>query len=233
MISWLDLPWVEIRKKSPNHSSRKGFAIDWITIHYTAGVSTRGAIRWLEMPEAKASAHFVMGSVGGLSQLVDLQRRAWHVGRGGFEIKGKLDRDRPDKAAVGIEIVNAGPVTKKDNGSFVYFVGRHEKVYDVDEFGEPEQARLRITDGPTVEGLWAPYNDNQYVASVLLCAELVRIFDIPLERIVGHQDVAYPPGRKTDPGPLWDWDRFYEGLAEDLGVSVDRDIKRLHRARRG
>lgn len=30
----------------------------------------------------------------------------------------------------------------------------------------------------------------------------------PIAEIVGHSDIARPPGRKTDPGPNFDWPRF-------------------------
>lgn len=30
------------------------------------------------------------------------------------------------------------------------------------------------------------------------------------DRIVGHCDIA--PGRKTDPGPVFDWGRLYGGV---------------------
>jgi len=49
-----------------------------------------------------------------------------------------------------------------------------------------------------------PFTDAQYAA----LARLVRILsrDLPVEDIVGHADVA--PGRKTDPGPHFDWARL-------------------------
>lgn len=53
-----------------------------------------------------------------------------------------------------------------------------------------------------------PYEDVQYrLLADVLRHLMARYPAITPARIVGHSDVA--PGRKTDPGPLFDWDRLY------------------------
>ena len=52
-----------------------------------------------------------------------------------------------------------------------------------------------------------PFERDQYEALAELVASLMaRWPEIRRDRIVGHADVA--PGRKTDPGPSFDWDGF-------------------------
>lgn len=52
-----------------------------------------------------------------------------------------------------------------------------------------------------------PYTDDQYTVLGRLADALVRQYPgIASDRIVGHSDIA--PGRKTDPGPAFDWQRF-------------------------
>jgi N-acetylmuramoyl-L-alanine amidase len=51
-----------------------------------------------------------------------------------------------------------------------------------------------------------PYPDVQIDALVALCVELCgRYPAITLDRIVGHEHIAVPAGRKTDPGPHFPW----------------------------
>jgi AmpD protein len=51
-----------------------------------------------------------------------------------------------------------------------------------------------------------PYDDSQYAALRNLLPMLLDAYPaITAGRIVGHSDVA--PGRKTDPGPSFDWTR--------------------------
>jgi AmpD protein len=53
-----------------------------------------------------------------------------------------------------------------------------------------------------------PYPEAQY----RVLAELVRALRAayPIAASVGHCDIA--PGRKTDPGPSFDWPRFRESI---------------------
>ena len=51
-----------------------------------------------------------------------------------------------------------------------------------------------------------PFEDAQYQTLVQLLAELRQRF--PIDAVVAHSDVA--PGRKTDPGPHFDWCRLYD-----------------------
>ena len=49
-----------------------------------------------------------------------------------------------------------------------------------------------------------PYEEAQYAALLELLAALKRRY--PIADVVGHSDIA--PGRKTDPGVAFDWDRL-------------------------
>ncbi|MBI1396609.1 MAG: 1,6-anhydro-N-acetylmuramyl-L-alanine amidase AmpD [Betaproteobacteria bacterium] len=53
-----------------------------------------------------------------------------------------------------------------------------------------------------------PFAVAQYEALVRLTLALRHIY--PISDIVGHSDVA--PGRKTDPGPCFDWTAYRQGV---------------------
>ena len=55
----------------------------------------------------------------------------------------------------------------------------------------------------------APFEDAQYAALAQLVTDLRN--SLPLRAIAGHGEIA--PGRKTDPGPRFDWERLLLGLA--------------------
>lgn len=67
-----------------------------------------------------------------------------------------------------------------------------------------------------------PYTPAQYSRLVEVTAALIRAYPgIRPERIVGHSDIS--PGRKSDPGPAFDWERFRRelALAEASDASAD------------
>jgi len=58
-----------------------------------------------------------------------------------------------------------------------------------------------------------PYEEIQYAALVGLLQELRGSIDsLAQADIVGHRDIA--PGRKTDPGDAFDWQRLFSGLRQ-------------------
>ena len=61
-----------------------------------------------------------------------------------------------------------------------------------------------------------PFTDAQYLALTALTRQLQNAYTgITAQRICGHSDVA--PGRKTDPGPAFDWARYRAALAKEEG----------------
>jgi AmpD protein len=53
------------------------------------------------------------------------------------------------------------------------------------------------------------FTDAQYVALAELAKALMQAY--PIRDVVGHSDIA--TGRKTDPGPYFDWTRFKKAIA--------------------
>lgn len=55
------------------------------------------------------------------------------------------------------------------------------------------------------------YTSEQYRSLIACTKAIMQTYpEITLEHIVGHSDIA--PGRKTDPGPLFDWNLYKSAL---------------------
>ena len=66
---------------------------------------------------------------------------------------------------------------------------------------------IEITN-PGHEFGYVEFSDKQMMAVQNLCEKLIKMYKIPLSRVLGHSDVA--PGRKIDPGHLFPWERLAE-----------------------
>ena len=61
-----------------------------------------------------------------------------------------------------------------------------------------------------------PYSDEQYDSLVRVSRVIMAAYPaLVLDRVVGHCDVA--PGRKTDPGPAFDWPRYRAAMVHNEG----------------
>ncbi|MDX1589342.1 MAG: 1,6-anhydro-N-acetylmuramyl-L-alanine amidase AmpD [Oleiphilaceae bacterium] len=69
-----------------------------------------------------------------------------------------------------------------------------------------------------------PYSEAQYRTLVTLTQTLMTLFPaICADRIVGHEHIA--PGRKTDPGPGFDWQRYLKALCPMTRVATPPSIQ--------
>lgn len=156
----------------------------YLVLHYTAGKSARSSIDWLINPEAKASAHIVLGRDGSICQLAPFNVKTWHAGVSHWDGVTGLNG-----YAIGIEMDNAGPLKKVGDRYQAWFgtmYGEHEVLF----------ARHRLDQEPR---WWHAYTEVQIQRALELSRLLVRHYH--LKDVVGHEDIA--PERKRDPGPAF------------------------------
>ena len=98
-------------------------------------------------------------------------------------------------------------------GRVVQFVPFHKRAWHAGQssFDGREQCN-DFSIGIELEGTDdQPFTDQQYQQLANITQQLMSAYPlITSERITGHSDIA--PGRKTDPGPCFDWDRYLNAL---------------------
>jgi AmpD protein len=140
---------------------------------------------------------------------------------GGAQIEAlfsnKLDWDaHPYFAEIRGMEVSAHLLIRRD-GELVQFVPFTERAWHAGDSRFRGRARCNdFSIGIELEGEdETPYDDRQYaVLPGVLKAITTAYPDITPREIAGHCDIA--PGRKSDPGPAFDWLRLYDALGETL-----------------
>jgi len=157
----------------------------YIILHYTAGDSASNAINWFKNPQSQASAHFVIGRDGSITQMVATNRRAWHAGTSRW---GELTDI--NTYSVGIEIVNAGKLNRRSDGQWLTW----SKLVMPET--EVTIATHKRESSPTG---WHEYAEQQIEAVISVGSAIAAKYGIV--DVLGHDDIA--PTRKVDPGPLF------------------------------
>lgn len=148
-----------------------------LVLHYTAGPTYRSAIGGFV--GAGTSAHYVLDVDGTPYQTLPQGVVGWHAGESSWQ--GKLFCN---SYSLGIEIVNWGILTKKQDGTFATWT---------DKPVHPDFVYAH-SDGT----FWHTYPDAQVQGVYALCAHLFETYP-SLKDIAGHSVIA--PQRKVDPGP--------------------------------
>ncbi|MEA1606761.1 1,6-anhydro-N-acetylmuramyl-L-alanine amidase AmpD [Pseudomonas spirodelae] len=130
--------------------------------------------------------------------------------------QNRLDADEhPYFAGIASLEVSAHFFIERD-GAVTQFVSCNERAWHAGQsrFAERENCN-DFSLGIELEGTDdLPFTAAQYAALIVLTQQLQVAYPaITLARICGHSDIA--PGRKTDPGPAFDWQRMRLALQQD------------------
>src|SRR5262249_52922341 len=125
----------------------------------------------------------------------------------------------PYYATIADRRVSAHFLIRRD-GALTQFVPCSERAWHAG--ASIWQGRERCNDysiGIELEGTDdTPYTLAQYIILARLTRTLLDRY--PIDTIVGHSDIA--PGRKTDPGPAFDWQRLRRRLGRPKVQMPDR-----------
>ncbi len=180
-------------KKTPNVSGTFAAGLpDTVVVHYTAGPYDP-SLNTLINPKVKASAHLLVDRDGSVTQLAPFNMITWHAGAS--EWKGRTGLN---SYSIGIEIVNAGPLTKSGD-VFRAWYGAAFNPSEVIEATHRNESSPRY---------WHVYTEEQIRVVSDICQELIDTYGV--KEIVGHEEIA--PKRKADPGPAFPLDRMRNKL---------------------
>lgn len=196
-----------------------GHARKFLVMHYTGGASGQSSVDWFADPASKVSAHVVIDRDGTVFQCVAFGNRAWHCGDSRWRDPSGVLFTGLNNHSIGIELANAGPCRQTAAGAWRNGLGVGVAAADIIE---TEHRHGPVYFAPNAKGVpvgsvqrpgWEVYPEPQLVAARAVAAALVEHYG--LTEIVGHDDIS--PGRKSDPGPLFDTAGFRGSLAGEAG----------------
>jgi N-acetyl-anhydromuramoyl-L-alanine amidase len=127
---------------------------------------------------------------------------------------GRLDFSAHDYYATIAHLRVSAHLFIRRHGEIVQFVPFHRRAWHAGESYFAGKTRCNdFSIGIELEGTdQLPYEQEQYECLSEIIQALRQTYPaITLDRIVGHADIA--PGRKTDPGSVFDWEYLKGKLA--------------------
>lgn len=164
-----------------------------LIVHYSAGHDN--AVATMDYGAGKGYTFLTLSKDGTLWQGHPLNKWGSHAGDAlAHNNWGK----QVSMHTVGVEIMSAGALKMKQDGTFWTYWGEMVPLENVREFhaeGDPADNRTQTS------GYYEIFTEAQEATLIQLCmwlADNVPCFSI--DNILGHDEVEWPAGRKSDPG---------------------------------
>jgi N-acetyl-anhydromuramyl-L-alanine amidase AmpD len=201
-----------------------------IVLHHTVSHGKHGVDgavqQWLSTPTHEGTA-FIIGEDGSINQVFSPEFWACHLFRHSANEPAQLYQI--EKCTIGIEIVNAGPLTKRSSSiptesgciektEYLWFDGQH--VYDGPVYTHPEAWRGTQ--------YYATYTDAQYNALNQLLDKLCADFNIKRDIVASYAFIesfeALVLQKEHQLPGIWNHHNFRKDKSD---VSVAFDYKRI------
>lgn len=172
---------------------------------------------WLTASVKKPSPNFNARPVGSTIRLLVIHNISLPPGEFGSDaifdlFQNTLDCQQPVFQHLQGLQVSAHGVIRRD-GSWVQCVSFNDRAWHAGVSSFAGEANCNdYSIGIELEGTdTVPYTEAQYHTLIDLTRLIQAAYPaITVERITGHEHIA--PGRKTDPGPAFDWAKYKNGL---------------------
>lgn len=177
-----------------------------LILHYTASLTIESCVKWFLDAAARVSAHVIVGRDGRTVQMVPFDRRACHAGQSRWQQLENLNA-----YALGVELVNAGPLGRTADGGWIDWAGYRLPECDV---------RIARHQHESIDRGWHEFSARQIDRALAIAKALRACYGF--DAVLGHDDVA--PGRRLDPGPAFPMAQFaadvISGRPAPVSVSV-------------
>lgn len=187
----------------------------FLVMHFTADWRAHTAVNYFMDPTKKVSAHIILDRDGTLIQMVPFNQRGWHAGKSYWRGHSGLN-----DSSIGIEVVNYGPTPLSDAEGRP--LTREGRAFPKD-VGDPKD--WVRADHVLEKGRfqwWQKFTEAQMSVLDELTPLLVETYN--LREVVGHDEIATPSGRKTDPGPAFPLAHYKQYADQGNAASEGRYI---------
>jgi N-acetylmuramoyl-L-alanine amidase len=192
---------------TPTPNKRGVYTPQYLVMHYTAVTTFESTLNHFQNPNAKASAHLLIGRDGRVTQFAPFNIVAFHAGESQWKGLNGLNN-----FSIGIELVNGGKLVKSGD-KFICPV-------DLKRVPDAEVIMAAHKNNKEEVVAWQEYTTEQIETAITISMLLAKKYN--LKDVVGHDDIA--PHRKSDPGPAFPMGSFRSRVMGREDETIDEFV---------